>query len=104
MKTLITVAQAARMANVTPKTIYYHLNKSFKLPRHYRDGQVFLTEEALKTLYPKSRAGVKQHISDQRYNSVAETVDLKEMGLTVEDLKVVLSVFKDIIDKEASQI
>lgn len=65
----VSVSEAAEMANVTVKTIYYHLNKSYKLPRIYSKGVTYVSVDALKQLYPASKSGSKQHISNVRYIS-----------------------------------
>ena len=66
---LISVNEAAHAANVSTKTIYYHIHKSKKLQFIYGNKQYYVNPEQLKTLYKAASAGRKQHASTVTYSN-----------------------------------
>lgn len=68
MDNLLTVPQAAALANVAKSTIYYHIHKSHKLQFIYGHSY-YINPEQLEKLYPATTAGSKQAISNERYKS-----------------------------------
>ena len=71
---LLTVAEAAKAARITKPTIYYHIYKSMKLPISYMNGQLAVSEEKLRKLYPSVPAGRKQKISKFVYTMTNEEI------------------------------
>nr|QMP83790.1 MAG: hypothetical protein [Caudoviricetes sp.] len=61
MSGLMTVAEAAEFAGVCTRSIYYHLNKSFKLYPIY-DDVLKVEKNNLMQLYPARNAGRKQKL------------------------------------------
>ena len=64
---LISVHEAAALANVSARTIYYHIHTSKKLQYIYGNKQYYVNVAQLKTLYKATSAGTKQHISTTTY-------------------------------------
>ena len=72
MQNFITVPEAAALANVSERTIYYHIHKSHKLQLIWGNKRYYVNPQQLKTLYKASKAGTKQHISTVTYNNTIE--------------------------------
>lgn len=60
---IVTVREAASIAGVGIKSIYYHINVSKKLPLTIKDNQYYVNKKALERLYYKVPAGTKQHVA-----------------------------------------
>lgn len=72
MRKLISVRQAAELANVSCRTIYYHIHNSNKLQYIWGDKQYYVDPEQLKTLYAATEAGTKQAKSCTTYNPASQ--------------------------------
>lgn len=69
MQNLLTVQQAAQQANVSVKTIYYHINKSNKLQLIYSNKRLYVNATQLQQLYKAAAAGRKQRLTTTTYNN-----------------------------------
>jgi DNA-binding transcriptional MerR regulator len=69
MQKLITVSEAAALANVSTRTIYYHIHKSKKLQFIYGNNTHYVNVAQLKKLYAATTEGCKQHLSTTTYSS-----------------------------------
>lgn len=75
---IVTVREAASIAGVGIKSIYYHINKSRKLPLILKDNQYFVDKKALDRLYYKVPAGRKQHVTRVEPYPVVDIVKINE--------------------------
>ena len=81
MQNLLTVKQAATQANVSVKTIYYHLHKSNKLAQVYYNKKLYVNAAHLQQLYKAAAAGTKQRLTTTTYNNTAKaTVAQKQQA------------------------
>lgn len=81
MQNLLTVKQAATQANVSVKTIYYHLHKSNKLAQVYYNKKLYVNAAQLQQLYKAAAAGTKQRLTTTTYkNTIAVNANTQQQA------------------------